>query len=99
VFGNGLGSVSGDAGIFVMLVNPSRRHRGGHVLLLSTARGSASNPKRNRLCHPRGPDGDHITDYVYAGDLLGNVWRFDLTSTTPSAWQVTSTPVFAPVRI
>ena len=29
---------------------------------------------------PADLDGDHITDYVYAGDLKGNVWRFDLTS-------------------
>jgi type IV pilus assembly protein PilY1 len=31
---------------------------------------------------------------VYAGDLLGNVWRFDLTSTNPNAWAAGSTPVF-----
>jgi type IV pilus assembly protein PilY1 len=35
-------------------------------------------------------DGDHITDYVYAGDLQGNVWRFDLTSANPSQWGVTN---------
>ena len=35
-------------------------------------------------------DGDNITDYVYAGDLLGNVWRFDLTSTNPANWGVTN---------
>ena len=31
-------------------------------------------------------DGDHITDYVYAGDIKGNVWRFDLTSSDPANW-------------
>jgi type IV pilus assembly protein PilY1 len=40
---------------------------------------------------PADLDGDHITDYVYAGDLQGNVWRFDLTSTKPSQWGVTNT--------
>jgi type IV pilus assembly protein PilY1 len=35
-------------------------------------------------------DGDHITDYVYAGDLQGNMWRFDLTSANPSQWGVTN---------
>ncbi len=29
-------------------------------------------------------DGDHITDYVYGGDTLGNLYRFDLTDTTSS---------------
>ena len=32
---------------------------------------------------PTDLDGDHIMDYVYAGDLKGNVWRFDLTSSDP----------------
>lgn len=44
-------------------------------------------------------DGDHITDYVYAGDLLGNLWRFDLTSANPSNWgvmTVSGTPTAAP---
>jgi type IV pilus assembly protein PilY1 len=40
-------------------------------------------------------DGDHITDYVYAGDLLGNLWRFDLTSATESSWAASSTPLFS----
>ena len=40
-------------------------------------------------------DGDHITDYVYAGDLLGNIWRFDLTSAVESNWAAGSTPLFS----
>ena len=39
---------------------------------------------------PADLDGDHITDYVYAGDLQGNVWRFDLTSSNPANWAVTN---------
>jgi len=31
-------------------------------------------------------DGDHITDYVYAGDVLGNLYRFDLTSSSATSW-------------
>jgi type IV pilus assembly protein PilY1 len=31
-------------------------------------------------------DGDFITDYAYAGDLDGNVWKFDLTAAQPSQW-------------
>ncbi|MFT4919992.1 MAG: type IV pilus assembly protein PilY1 [Zhongshania aliphaticivorans] len=31
-------------------------------------------------------DGDRITDYVYAGDLSGNVWKFDLSATNSSQW-------------
>ncbi len=35
---------------------------------------------------PVDADGDLIVDYVYAGDLLGNLWRFDLTSSSSSGW-------------
>lgn len=31
-------------------------------------------------------DGDGLTDLVYAGDLRGNLWKFDLTSADPSRW-------------
>jgi type IV pilus assembly protein PilY1 len=33
-------------------------------------------------------DMDNITDYVYAGDLFGNLWKFDLTSDKSSQWDV-----------
>ena len=31
-------------------------------------------------------DGDYIVDYIYAGDLFGNVWRFDVTSDNTGTW-------------
>ncbi|MBL8201314.1 MAG: hypothetical protein JNK40_10115 [Chromatiales bacterium] len=33
-------------------------------------------------------DGDRITDYIYAGDLKGNMWKFDVTSSVPSSWAI-----------
>jgi type IV pilus assembly protein PilY1 len=33
-------------------------------------------------------DADRITDYVYAGDLKGNMWKFDLTSSDEDSWSV-----------
>ncbi|PLK48401.1 hypothetical protein C0V76_09985 [Uliginosibacterium sp. TH139] len=39
-------------------------------------------------------DSDGIVDYVYAGDLNGKVWRFDLTSSSTSAFSVSTTPLF-----
>ena len=40
--------------------------------------------------------GDGKVDTVYAGDLLGNVWKFDLSSTDPGEWKVASSgsPMF-----
>ncbi len=31
-------------------------------------------------------DGDYVQDYVYAGDLKGNLWKIDLTNSSPSSW-------------
>lgn len=48
-------------------------------------------------------DGDFIADYVYAGDLKGNVWKIDVKSGTPSQWGsfyrlgVTPKPLFTAV--
>jgi type IV pilus assembly protein PilY1 len=39
---------------------------------------------------------DGTTDFVYAGDLFGNVWKFDLSSNNPDNWGLAnnSAPVF-----
>lgn len=99
VFGNGLGSFNGDAGIFVMLAGAG----GGQPTFyyLSTGYGSRmGTPNGIEYVALADLDGDHITDYVYAGDILGNVWRFDLTSQNPSNWSVTQvggvpTPIYS----
>ena len=33
-------------------------------------------------------DGNGTVDTVYAGDMLGNVWKFDLGASTPASWSV-----------
>ncbi|WP_157995399.1 pilus assembly protein [Peristeroidobacter soli] len=47
-------------------------------------------------------DGDRIVDFAYAGDLLGNLWKFNLRPTESSQWGVAFTdtngnpaPIFA----
>ncbi len=44
----------------------------------------------NGLSTPKAIDvnNDLKVDYVYAGDLLGNMWKFDLTSDESANWQV-----------
>ena len=55
---------------------------------IDTEVGSTTNP--NGLASPAvvDVDGDFLADYVYAGDLQGNLWKFDLTSTNISNWDV-----------
>jgi type IV pilus assembly protein PilY1 len=96
VFGNGIGSSTGDGGIYVMLVDPSTTSTGKVTFYyLSTGVvGTTAHPNGIVQTTAADLDGDHLTDYVYAGDLQGNVWRFDLTSPTASNWA--STP---PVKV
>ena len=78
IFGNGFGSTSGDAGIYIMSIDSASGAQTFYYLSTNTAGGNGI-----AYATPADMDGDHITDYVYAGDLLGNVWRFDLTSNNP----------------
>jgi len=92
IFGNGYGSASGDAGIYVMTIDVNSAAQTFYYL--STGTGSAASPNGIAYATAVDLDGDHITDYVYAGDLQGNVWRFDLTSNDESNWAVSPGPVF-----
>jgi type IV pilus assembly protein PilY1 len=89
IFGNGFGSSSGDAGIYVMSLDPSTAAATFYYLSTGTGGG-------NGIAYVAAADldGDHVTDYVYAGDLHGNVWRFDLTSSSTAAWGVSPGPMF-----
>lgn len=80
VMSNGYNSTNDRAALFILDAE------NGNVLRKLVVDGGAG--LVNGLSSPKTVDinGDLITDYVYAGDLLGNVWRFDLfsTSVTPA---------------
>lgn len=67
---------------------------------INTTVGTTADP--NGLATPAVVDlnGDSIVDYAYAGDLFGNMWKFDLTSTNSANWDVafisgtTKSPLF-----
>jgi type IV pilus assembly protein PilY1 len=83
VLGNGVNSAS-DKAVLVVLDAIS----GEVIREIDTEVGSAEQP--NGLFVPTavlGPDGRSLA-YVYAGDMLGNVWKFDLTSDDPDEWEV-----------
>lgn len=99
IFGNGRNSANGVAGIFVVTFNATSG--APTVRFLSTGYGPSRDPLgasgKNGIAYVSSADldGDRITDYIYAGDVFGHVWRFDLTSSTASDWAVRSTPVFS----
>jgi type IV pilus assembly protein PilY1 len=91
IFGNGYSSSTGDAGVFLVTVNPSSTAKTFYYLTTGTA---AAGGNGIAYVSPVDLDGDHITDYLYAGDLKGNVWRFDVTSTDPTKWAADGAPLF-----
>jgi type IV pilus assembly protein PilY1 len=94
IFGNGFGSSTGDAGIYIMTVSFSTSGKLTPTFYYLSTGQAAGSGDGIGFTTPVDLDGDHITDYVYAGDLKGNVWRFDLTSASPSNWAVASAPLF-----
>jgi len=74
IFGNGYNSTSGKAQLFVVDLST-----GTLAARIDTGVGSTTSGQENGLAQPVPVDenGDRITDYVYAGDLYGNVWKFD----------------------
>jgi len=98
IFGNGLNSSTGTAGIYIMTVSQT-----GNISFrfLDTNYGPSKDPlkksSKNGIAYVASADldGDHITDYVYAGDAFGNLWRFDLTSKTSASWAAGTAPLFS----
>jgi type IV pilus assembly protein PilY1 len=80
---DGRSSSSGHAVLFVL-----DAETGAVRAKLDTGSGTAATP--NGLSGPIAVDitGDGIADVVYAGDLNGNLWKFDLTSSGTGAWHV-----------
>jgi type IV pilus assembly protein PilY1 len=77
VFGNGYNSTNQKAVLYVLNATT-----GALLSKLNTGSGDATNPNGLASASPMDINGDLVVDYVYAGDLLGNLWRFDLLDTS-----------------
>ena len=99
IFGNGYNDTgSGEAKLFIVFLEDGLdgTWSAGDYLVLSTQSGSTTN--RNGLATPAvvDSDGNGTADLVYAGDLQGDLWEFDISKSNASLWDVKksgSTPV------
>lgn len=106
IFGNGYNnsasdghaSNNGEAALFILFIE---RGMDGtwtadtdYIKITAGTAGTTSTP--NGLAEPYlvDVDADFIVDYIYAGDLKGNLWKFDLTSTTPTNWKSSASVLF-----
>ncbi len=98
VFGNGYNntendggsttSATGDAALYIVDIET-----GSLIKKISTERGKAESldgTTPNGLAAPSvvDVDGDYIADLIYAGDLQGNMWKFDVQASNPNSWDV-----------
>lgn len=80
---NGYNSSSQTARLFVLDLAT-----GAVIKEIDTQVGSASEPNGLSSPLPVDEDGDRVVDYVYAGDLQGNLWKFDLRDNTSAQWGI-----------
>ena len=95
VFGNGYNSTladgrastTGNAVLFIVDLASGTLKK-----MISTGVGMTADPtgtsRPNGLATvtPIDRNGDGVADYIYGGDLFGNVWKFDVTSSSSSNW-------------
>ncbi len=79
IFGNGYDSSNGKAVLFVLDLN------GNVIRRIDTDENTCNGLSTPSLVDV---DGDRKVDYAYAGDLRGNLWKFDLTDSDPANWSI-----------
>jgi len=104
VFGNGYGSANCKSALFMVQVDaPS------NVKFFDTKEGACTtSATQNGMSTPSlvDYDGDRIIDAIFAGDLLGNLWKFDVSTATwgialggDPMFTATGQPITAPVEV
>ena len=91
VFGNGYNSDNGDAALFVVDI-----FTGAVIKKIVAPDGDDVNANGLGNVTVIDTDGDGLMDTVYGGDLLGNLWKFDLGDDNAASWEVAfnDTPLF-----
>lgn len=94
IYGNGYNSASGKAALFILFADgPTSASSttwtaGTHYIKIPV--GTAGDGPDNGLATPTAidTDNDGRIDRIYAGDLKGNVWKFDVSNANPALWKV-----------
>lgn len=81
IFGNGYNSTNESAALYVVDMENGSLVR---KIVVDTGGGTSSNGLSTPAVYDN--NGDYIADYVYAGDLKGNLWKFDLTTGDAATW-------------
>lgn len=86
IVGNGYNSRTNRARLFIIDLET-----GNLIRQINTRTGSDSDPNGLSSPIPVDIDNDKITDFIYAGDLQGNMWKFDVRDSSSGNWDVAFT--------
>lgn len=82
ISGNGYDSVNNEAVLYLI-----DAETGTPIKIRTQAGGSANNNGLSGVAAVSS-NNNNVADIIYAGDLLGNLWKFDVSSTNPNQWDV-----------
>lgn len=89
IFGNGYNSAHGEASLLILYLEgglDGTWTAGTDYEVIRTGVGNAGTPNGLGQVTLVDLDGDIVVDYIYAGDIRGNLWAFDVQGT--SGWGV-----------
>ncbi|MEE9302773.1 MAG: PilC/PilY family type IV pilus protein, partial [Thiotrichaceae bacterium] len=95
-------STTGHASLFILFLDGGLDGDwtdSGDYIKIDTMVGTTTTP--NGLSTPRPLDttGDGRIDVIYAGDLQGNMWKFDVSSSSTSSWGTDYGTVASPIPL
>ena len=98
IVGNGYNSASGKAVLYVLFIQDGVDGAwtlGTDYIRLEADSVGPGNGLSTPV--PFDSDGNGLMDVVYAGDLKGNLWKFDVSAAAPASWSVAlgGAPLFA----
>jgi type IV pilus assembly protein PilY1 len=104
IVGNGYNSTNGKAALFILYLEggvdgawsatSSTGGTNGSTIIstdyvkIDTGIGTAASPNGMGTVFVADYDGDGVADYIYGGDLKGNLWKFDVSNASPSNWKI-----------
>ncbi|MEQ1720473.1 MAG: PilC/PilY family type IV pilus protein [Nitrosomonas sp.] len=110
IVGNGYNSTAGKAVLYILFINGGED--GTWTLDTDYIKLVAHSGAGNGLSTPAAFDsnGNGLIDTIYAGDIKGNLWKFDVSNASPSNWNVaqgglplfisgTSKPIISPPAV
>ncbi|MFO1259228.1 MAG: PilC/PilY family type IV pilus protein [Gammaproteobacteria bacterium] len=95
---DGFASTTGQAAIFILFIEKGLDGVwtiNNDYIKIPVGPNNPATPNGLGTPYPVDINGDWITDYIYAGDIKGNIWKFDIRGNTPTNWDQNTTLFFS----